>query len=198
MKPSSISLWSMTFLGIGMAFSGSAQAGWRERALVDGDFVIESYPPGFYPRGRMVYSPPHYWGAPVYFGRRGRMVYVGPPEVDDEDSFYEDGPVGEGDPGGEALPYAQPDAAPPVRHRDQDQAAVPRRSDGGPNVVPGLAPRRQSGPRIVAVTPPKGTPSVASVALPVPRPNLEGMDFAPAKPDAELIPQAHPADEGRR
>jgi hypothetical protein len=201
MKPSSIRLWSIAFLGASLVPVCAAEAWWPERYYDDG-YAIESYPRGYQPRGGavLVYPAPRYRNPQLLY-RRGRAVYLEP--------YYEDeGPIYE-----EVVPYdGYPDEPPRLRPRDADRAVVGTPLVGGsaPRVVPGIAPRRAGEPKVVSVKPaemPKAAPKsqaeapppiTASIALPVPRPNLEGMDFAPAKPSAAVIPPDPTANEGRR
>src|SRR4051794_25016607 len=94
MKPSSIRLWSMVFggfAGFGTLISAttSAEAWWRDRAYLDDGYVIESYPPGYGPRGpEVIYAAPRRWEGPVVYQRR-RPVYVAP-EVYDDEAYYEE------------------------------------------------------------------------------------------------------------
>jgi len=195
MTPSSIRLLSMTLLSAVLLPSSAAQAWWRDRAYLDEGYVIESYPPGYLREGpAVVYPAPRSWDGPVFYDRRGPQVYVDP-YMNDE-GYVDDEPL-------EVLPYAPPEASRPAFRRDRNEARLPRSGDA-PTVVPGLAPRRKpAGPRIVTLKPddlaPSARPSVAkSVALPVPRPNLEGMDFAPTTGSVAVIPPAGQIEEGRR
>jgi hypothetical protein len=207
MKPSSISLWSIALLGAVTLPSVAAQAWWRDRYADDG-YVIESYPPGYLRDHPVVVYPSrrHYDGAVIYT-RRGRAVFVDPGY--DEGSYYGELPSDEG----WDVPHPRPPARveAPRRPRDSQAATDPSvtGSTNGPVIVPGLAPRKAVGPKIVTAKPsgseaaedkavskpaPSSTVASAVVALPVPRPNLEGLDFAPDKPD---VPAAQ-SDEGRR
>jgi hypothetical protein len=205
MKPSSISLWSIGFLAAAALPAFSAEAWWRDRAYVDNGLVIESYPPGYLEDRGVVVYPPAYQERHIY--RRPRTVYVDP-GYDDGPTYY-DRDAEPYAPETEALPVRP--AKPQLRQRSAGMGAGTDPADGAaaPRVVPGVAPRKPSspGPKIVTVKPldlgtrpaanPAAEPDVtASIALPVPRPNLEGMDFAPAaKPNAEINP---PTTEDRR
>jgi hypothetical protein len=197
MKPSSIRLWSIALLGASFLPACAAEAWWPERYYDDG-YALESYPRGYQPRGDavLVYPAPRYRNPQLLY-RRGRAFYVEP--------YYEDErPIYEG-----VLPYdGYLDEEPRRRPRDGDRAVggTPRMGGTAPLVVPGIAPRKPGEPKVVTVKPaevpkpqPKAAPPVtASIALPVPRPNLEGMDFAPATPSAPVIPADPTASEGRR
>lgn len=193
MKPSSIGLWSMICAPLVVAGTlagpvDTAEAGWRDRVVIedgwdDGPYPsayvhrrpVEVYPGPLYRRDGLVYERPVY-------ERRVRRAHVDPYGVDE-------GPIDEGaDP--DALipydaygpdPYRRPARLVPVRPRMRGQPALPDRAstDGdGPAVVPGLAPdgRRKKAPKVAE----------ARIALPVRRPNLEGLDFAPSEPPPPL------------
>jgi len=186
----------MGFSGVVLGSTTAAQAWWRDRPA-DDELVIESYPPGYYGRGPyVVYQAPRHWNGPVLYGRRGQPVYVTPDAVD-ENAYYEDVPPDAIYPD-ELEPYPRPRAT----RRGGQEARLPGGGEDGPAVIPGMAPRRSTGPKIITVRPRETVPaartSIASVAVPVPRPNLEGMDFAPATPGAAITAPARQADEGRR
>jgi hypothetical protein len=187
----------------------AAEAGWRDRFIVDDGWYGVPYPPA-YVRGRPVIIYPDRWSGPVIYPRRGRTVYVEP------DAYY--GAPLYGDL--EVLPedrMIERRVIRPAKPRAQERAAArtnPPADEEAPAVVPGLAPAKPPGRgKVVAVepaalapparpaqtSPPQSRIAAAAVAMPVPRPNLEGMDFASEKPAAPpVIPPAGASDEGRR
>jgi hypothetical protein len=211
MKPSSIRLWSIGLLGAVVLPVSGAQAGWRDRVIVEDGWNDVPYPPAYVRRRPVeVYRAPRYRREPLVYGRRGELVYVDPyqsyGDPDDEDG---DGYDMMPDDSYHPEPYQRPDTMAPPKPRTRGQAALPGRravEDGGPAVVPGIAPSGRpraaatrpstSDPRKAAPAPASVAPQVAEarVALPVKRPNLEGLDFAPAAPAA---PSPSPSEDRR-
>jgi hypothetical protein len=199
MKPSSISLWSIGLLGaVALPLSG-AEAGWRDRVIVEDGWYEVPYPPAYVRRRPVeVYRAPRYFRGPLVYGRRGELVYVDPDQsYGDPDDEYVDPYDMMPDESYQPDPYRRPDTMAPPKPRTRGQAALPGRravEEGEPTVVPGIAPTGR--PRTAAAKPgtidpgkaapgpAKATPRVAEaqVALPVKRPNLEGLDFAPSAP----------------
>jgi hypothetical protein len=140
--------------------TASAEADWL------GPVVIESW------SETVVIMPPR----PLPYPHR---ILVEPPEevvLYDEEPMVDDAIIAPPDFGVEdewARDVVLPRALKP--RRDVEQASLP--DEGGPRVVPSLAPKKPAKPRVVTVK--------AALTLPVPRPNLEGVDA-----DWPLVPVA--------
>lgn len=162
--------------GAVLVASSSADARWRDRVYLDDGWYEMPYPPPYAGRAPVVVYPQERWRERVIRTRRGDVVIVEP------DIVYGDPYLGEVMPEGgyydDEVPGAYPDAPPPRR-----RVVVPAKPKAvAPKVIRKVAPPAR----------PK-EPTVAQVTLPVPRPNLEGMDFAPV---ASVPPT--PAPEDRR
>jgi hypothetical protein len=202
MKPSSMHLLSMS-LALAALVPSMAEAGWRDRYIPDDGWYGMPYPPA-YVRPRTVYVyPDRGWNGPVIVHSRGRVLLVDP-EADDGYA-YSDALPDEGPAYGPQLRVAPGYAAPSSRRGRAAQRAKDAAST--PAVAPALATPTPRSVKVIGVKPPDGTPVAAlpppkpaalpdqassagaeppppkvaqAIALPVPRPNLEGMDFAPS------------------
>ena len=201
MKPSSISFWSILLTTMGFSVSSSVPRRQRRRG---GAIALPTTSSGskatagYYGRGPyVVYQAPRHWNGPVLYGRRGQPVYVTAGRLGRERLLR--GHAAQRDLSGRAraLSQAACDAAwrPEGRGFRAGARMVP---PSFPAWRPGGRPgRRSSRSDLGRLCLRRGRRSRA-LAVPVPRPNLEGMDFAPATPGAAITAPARQADEGRR
>jgi hypothetical protein len=134
MKPSSISLWSISLLALAALPTGAVEAGWRDRVIIEDGWYDVPRPPrpvgGYETYDDDTYADPAPGpdlGPEPGYGDDDPSLGQAPDEIDPE----------EVEPGGDYDGEYESQ-----RTRLNTQAARPRRFDGeaGPAVVPGLAP----------------------------------------------------------